>query len=463
MSMSQSNFRHALANFCLWLVLFGTATYQAAAADKPRVLTRVFFQDDQEGVVKWADVAWGQRPTVGSATVVAGFPKLNTEKQTLVQMRSAGGMLLVGVRDDSAGAFQSGWVLIDSGVRQDSHGDHSHWSYPRSPRVRATTLDEKQGNPAHVYCYDNVFYVANDRLNGYTRIDPALVAEKDNAEQIRRRAAFHQGGGNHITLAVSGRYGFSAWIDREGPNQHRVDITAIDPHGNKQIAGSFELPSGGIHGAIACQGKVFFAPSDGICWVAADDAPEIKPSAIHHLSLGKKDDAPRRTGAFVSLGKYVGFVAGAGEEATLGLIDAASTNPSVRQLPLAMADGNRPAGLTMAISRGGKALAFVFHDHAQEVEAPNQLSIVELDPNGDKNFSDAKVANVIDVGRALVEGHSGHHNLDLDAERRRGFIANPGDGAIAILSLADRKIEHEFKVGGAPSSIVCVGGLQAAD
>jgi catechol 2,3-dioxygenase-like lactoylglutathione lyase family enzyme len=146
--------------------------------------------------------------------------------------------------------------------------------------VRATVLDEKQGNPAHVYCYDDIFYVANDRLNGYTRLDPAAVAEKDTAEQIRRRAGFHQGGGNHITLAVNGHYGFAAWIDREGANKNRVDITALDPRGNKQIDSSFELPSGGIHGAIACQGKIFFAPSDGICWVSASHAPKIKPPFV---------------------------------------------------------------------------------------------------------------------------------------------------------------------------------------
>lgn len=214
---------------------------RSAAAEAPRVLTRVFFQDRAEGVVKWADVHWGFPPQLGPVETVAGSPKLDAERQSLVQMRASGGQLLVGVRDNSGGFFRSGWVLIDSGVDQDSHGDHSHWSYPRAPRVRSFALDEKQGNPAHVYTYDNVFYVANDKLNGYTRLDPAMVTEKDTPEQIRRRAAFHLGGGNHITLAVSGGYGFSAWTDREGPNRGRVDITSVKPSGNKNIAASFQL------------------------------------------------------------------------------------------------------------------------------------------------------------------------------------------------------------------------------
>jgi hypothetical protein len=455
--------RYAFAACYLFVAVLVVGLSQAGGADSSRILTRVFFQDDDVGAIQWADVLWGQPPTLGPVRPVAGFPKLDSERQTLVQMRAAGGMLLVGVRDDSGGTFQSGWVLIDSGVKQEPHGDHSHWSYPQAPRVRAATLDEKQGNPAHVYCYEGIFYVANDRLNGYTRLDLAEVAAQDTAEKIRSRAAFHQGGGNHITLAVSGNFGFSAWIDREGENRGRVDITALKPRGNTRLASSFQLPSGGIHGAIANQGKVFFAPSDGIWWVAANQAPNFKANTIHHLSLGKKDETPRRTGAFVNLGRYIGFVAGAGDDATLGLIDVAQANPAVVQVPLDMADGNRPAGLTMAISRGGKPLAFVFHDHAQDVEAPDLLSIVELDPNSDKDFADAKVAAAIAVGRARVEGHSGHHSLDLDAERRRAIIANPGDGTLATVSLADRTIEQEFKVGGAPSSIVCIGGRQEAD
>ena len=456
-------FQHYAAGSFLWVAILGAAITQAAEADAPRVLTRVFFQDDDAGVIRWADVLWGQPPTLGTVSPVAGFPKLDSERQTLVQMRAAGGMLLVGVRDDSGGTFQSGWVLIDSGVRQELHGDHSHWTYPEAPRVRTSALDEKQGNPAHVYCYENVFYVANDRLNGYTRLDPAAVTAQDTAEKIRRRAALHQGGGNHITLAVSGQFGFSAWIDREGENRGRVDVTALKASGNSRIASSFQLPLGGIHGAIANQGKVFFAPSDGICWVTANNAPDVKASAIRHLSLGKNDEMPRRTGAFASLGRYVGFVAGAGDDATLGLIDAARADPAIVQLSLEMADGNRPAGLAMAVSRGGKPLAFVFHDHAQDVEAPDQLSIVELDPNGDKDFADANIAAVIAVGRARVEGHSGHHSLDLDADRRRAVLANPGDGTLAIISLAERKIEREFNVGSSPSSIVCVGGRQVSD
>jgi hypothetical protein len=311
-----------------------------------------------------------------------------------------------------------------------------------------------------VYEYANVFYVANDRLNGYTRLDPSQITAQDTAEKIRSRAQFHRGGGNHITLAVSDNFGYSAWIDHEGENRGRVDVTALRPGGNTQIAATFQLPYGGIHGATVNSGRVFFAPSDGICWFATIRAPQIDASAIHHLSLGKNGDVPRRTGAFANLGRYVGFVAGAGSDASLGLIDAARTTPAVVQVPLNCADGNRPAGLTMAVSRQDKLLAFVFHDHEPDVEAPDQLSLIELDPNADKDISDAKQMAVIEVGRARVAGHSGHHSLALDAERLRAIVANPGDGTLEILSLIERRIETVIKVGGSPCALLCIGGRQ---
>jgi hypothetical protein len=194
--------------------------------------------------------------------------------------------------------------------------------------------------------------------------------------------------------------------------------------------------------------------------VATSHAPNIDASAIQQLSLGKHDNVPRRTGAFANLGQYVAFVVGAGSNATLGLIDAASAAPAVVQVPLNCADGNRPAGLTLAVSRQDKPLAFVFHDHEPDIEAPDQLSIIELDPNADREFSDAKVAAVIAVGRARVDGHRGHHSLALDADRLRALIANPGDGTLSVLSLTERKIETELKVGGSPSAILCIGGRQ---
>ncbi len=427
----------------------------------PKVLTRLFFQDDNTKTLKWADLLSGLTPTLGPVQTVTGFPVLDPERQTLVQMEAAEGFLLVGVRDDDDGHFQSGWVLIESGVGKEEHGDHFHWIYPQTPRVRASVLDDRQGNPAHLYCYDNVFYLANDQLNGFTRLDPAGIRSADTPEQLRQRAIFHPGGGNHITLtAVQNRMAYSSWIDGGGPNKGRVDVTLLSPPGQPQLLGSLHLPHGGIHGATAWRNRVFLAPSDGICWLDVPTEPpvDVKQLKFNHLSLGTVDDRPKRTGAFEVFGQHVGFVSGRGTHAELCLLDAAQAEMELIRLPLQMHKENSPAGLTFLQPRKGSPLAFVFHDHGAEVEAPYQLSVIEVDPNRDDNWRDAQLAKVLDVGRANVQGHYGHHSLTFDADRRRGVFTNPGDGTLVVLNIEDRQPATEFTVGGEPSKILAIGG-----
>uniref|UniRef100_A0A7C2JWZ2 Uncharacterized protein n=1 Tax=Schlesneria paludicola TaxID=360056 RepID=A0A7C2JWZ2_9PLAN len=437
----------------------------ATFAVTPRVATRVFFQDDDARTLKWADVSVGDAVTLGSVSEIDGFPKLDAGRQALVQMAAASGLLLVGVRDDDDGAFQSGWVLVDTGVEEEEHGDHSHWRYPRPPRVRAMQLDDQQGNPAHLYCYDGVFYLANDRKNGFTRLDPQRIKPADDAAGIRQQARFIPGGGGHITLAVTNRsLGLATWIDGDGPNKGRVDISVISPNGSAAIAGSIHLPHGGLHGATACQGKAFFAPADGVCWIDTGTTPVVDPKqvTIHHLSLGKVNDKPLRTGAFQTFGRHVAFTTGAGPHTAVCFADASRPQIELIRVPLAMAEGNRAVGPYLVQPRKGSPLGFVFHDHPAGVDAPNRLTILELDPNGDGQWSDAKTAMDLDVGKSRVEGHSGHHHLDFDADRRRGVFSNPGDGTLVVFSLDDRKPVAELSVGGAPTKIVAVGGRASA-
>lgn len=440
-------------------VAAGKSAAESSAA--PRVLTRVFFQDDDACTLRWADVLDGEPPRLGKVREVAGFPELDPDRQRLVQMQTARGMLLVGVRDDDDGEFQSGWILLETGVVEEEHGDHSHWEYAAAPRVRASVLDEQQGNPAHMYLYDDVFYLANDGLDGYTRLDPATVGEKDSEQRIRDLAAFHQGGGGHITLAVTkNRIGYATWAGRKGENSGRIDVTAVRPDGNTGIALSFNLDYTGLHGAACCEDKVFFAPSDGVCWVQA--VAQLPASAgsvsVNHISLGKNGETPRRTGAFVCFERHVVFTSGRGADAELNLIDASAAKPEVVRLPLNMAEGNRPAGLSLVRPRGRSPQAFVFHDHAGGVDAPNLLSLIELNPDGDLSFADARVAQTMEVGNARVEGHGGHHDMQFDADRRWAVFTNPGDGSLVLYSLRHREAVQTFDVGGAPSKLLATGG-----
>jgi len=93
-------------------------------------ITRLFVQDMKTCSVKWADVrVAGGKVALDPLADVTGFKKLDPAKQKLVQMRESGSLVCVGVRDDADGVFESGWVLVQSGVGYADHGDHGHWSY----------------------------------------------------------------------------------------------------------------------------------------------------------------------------------------------------------------------------------------------------------------------------------------------------------------------------------------------
>lgn len=430
--------------------------------DPPRILTRLFFQNHQDRTLRWADVRLDDRGRVKlqSPADVPGWKALDASKQTLVQMAESHGFLMVGVRDQEGGKFESGWVLINTGVTQQDHGDHGHWYY-KAPVVADQRLDKEQGNPAHLYVYDGYFYLANDLLNGYTRLNPTQYAQGE-----KDRPLFIRGGGHHITLAVvAGKVGYSAWIDGGGPNKGRVDVTPIRDGSPCEPAYSFTLPSGAIHGATTAADKVFFAPAQGLCWVHVDRTASAKPEDVHvhQIDLGKDGDKPLRTGAFVNFDRYVLCVTGRAPNSRLVLIDAAVAQPAPKFISLAGAEGTKPVTPILAKTVTGRMLALVFHDHEQGVEAEDSLDVIDLDPDRNGDFSDARLIKSIAVGPSAVDGHFGHHDAAVDADGRCAFITNPGDGTISVLSLKNLEVVATFKVGGMPTMIVARGGLETED
>jgi hypothetical protein len=259
--------------------------------------------------------------------------------------------------------------------------------------------------------------------------------------------------------------GYSCWIDRDGPNQGRVDVTPLSNHSKGEIAYSFRLPTGGIHGAIAVGGKVFFAPADGVCWVEADLDAQRKPDEVkvHHMSLGKDGEKPRRTGAFASHGSYVALVAGKGPGTSLVLIDVKAREPRMITIPLNVKQGTHALTPVIVVTSEGKTFAFLFHDHVKGEDVKDRLEVVDLDPNADGDFTDAKVIKLLQVGPSAVEGHFGHHDIAFDADRRYGFFSNPGQGTLSAISLKTLEIVATFKVGGMPTAVVARGGLETED
>lgn len=438
------------------------------AAPKTRPFARIFVQDHSTAALKWADLRIDEKNnfTLGPLADIDGLKPLDPTRQKWVQMKESHRLICAGIRDDADGQFESGWVMIDSGVGYIDHGDHGHWTFQHKPHVIDVRRDTQQGNPAHLYVYNGRFFLANDKLNGYTRLDPTRYEKDRNGQLSKDTPRFIVGGGNHITLAVvNDRVGYSCWIDGGGPNKGRVDVTPITTQPKSEPAYSFYLPTGVIHGATACAGKVFFAPADGICWVEADLDARLKPDQvkIHHISLGTEGDKPRRTGAFTTHGHHVIFTTGKSDNAALAILNAKDAEPKPIFVPLAVKKGTSPTTPEVVNTAWGKDYAFVFHDHAKDVDAEDILDIIALDPNGDGHFTDAKVLKSLKVGKSAVDGHFGHHDIAFDAEYQYAIFTNPGDGTLSLLSLKSLEIVATFPIGGSPGAIVVVGSRETDD
>ncbi len=444
------------------LLLIGVLAAPLAAHDGHShgvPLTRIVWQDRDGKTLRW-----GQFFQEGSAIkfekhdAVEGFPELDAERNELVQMDRIGRVVVVGIRDDDEGKYQSGWAAIDMGVRSHSHGDHDDHHYREEPKVLASVVNQSQGNPAHLYQYDGNFYLANDKLNGYTKLVPMDLLRQSGNEE----GTFYRGGGGHITMAaVDGKVGYSTWASREEENSGRIDVSDLSRSGEDAIAYSFQLPVGGLHGATANSGRVFFAPSDGVYYVDADvnlkqSADDVQPK---HLSLGtdEENQRPYRTGAFATHRNWVLCTTGKHDLSALCLIDAAAEEPSVVKLPIDTPDGLSLTTPSVAVTAAGKRYAFLFQDR-KEGDVAEQLVVVDLDPNADRDFSDAKVVKQLPVAASAVTGHYGHHEIDIDADGRYGVVTNPGSGKLQLLSLNDLEFVGEFEVGGMPTKVLCVGG-----
>lgn len=427
-----------------------------AQSVRQKVMTRIFWQDRESGRLSYADLKTSDRWSMQRGWI-KGFPTLDSEKQSLVQMKQSDGILLVGVRDTESGEHQSGWVAVDTGVFEEPHGNHTHWKYTRVPSVTQKKLDAEQGNPAHVYVYHRNFFVANDSKNGFTMLFPNRLRNPADTAATQ----FFNGGGNHITLAaVDNKVAYSSWIDGGGPNTGRVDVVNLQK-ATPEIAYSFQLPTGVIHGATANSGKVFLAPTDGICWVEVDgnlikSADDVQ---VNHLSLGvdSETEKPLRTGAFANSRNWVLCSTGSADQSALCLMNAASPAPEIIKVPIDVQDGLKLTTPVTVLSLG-RRYAFLFQNRTDaESDVQEKMTIVELDPNKDRDFSDAKVKMSIDVGASMVSGHHGHHALTFDAYGRYAIYTEPADGLISVMSLRDFRTVARFRVGGVPDSILAVG------
>ena len=451
-------FKAVLSAFAIGVTALLTQPAAHAQYGGSEQLIRVTWQDASD-----RSLHWGEFVQVGPSIVfqnqgkIAGFPALG-DSQSLGIMKRIDNMLVLGVRGGPAGQPQGGWLAVDLQVTEQPHGDHSDYTYGDAPRVTLTVLSDSKKCPIHLYAYNKEFYMANDPLNGFTRISPSkLMTGGDDALGV-----FYRGGGGHITLAAVGKkVGYSTWMGKTESGKGKIDVVDLSKPGEESIAYSFESPTPGLHGAITNSGRVFMAPADGIVWVDAD--LELKQSAesvkVNHLPLGKnsEDETPYRTGAFTDHKDWVMFLSGKDADAGLYMVQASAATPSVSKLLIETKPGLRLGMPECVTALSGKNYAMAFQSK-RAGDATEQLTIIDLDPNQDKNFSDAKVEKSLDVGNGLVPGLRSYHAISFDDDERFAVFTNPADGEICLLSLDSLKIVSRQKVGGVPTGIVAVGG-----
>lgn len=437
------------------LVVISAALATSCLAEG-RTMARVFWQDDADATVRCGDLKKSAEGWAMEELSIDGFPKLDPDQQSLVQMRTSEGLVIVGVHDSDDGTIGSGWVAIESGAVEEAHGDHSHWKFSASPKVSHSLIDTDQGNPAHVYKCGDSFVLANDKKNGFTMTSAKRIRDADIPAAA---ATFHEGGNGHITLAVSpGEVAYATWIAPAGDEKGRVDVIGIGKNQGKQY--SIKCPSGMLHGATTNSGKAFFAPADGICWTEVDREVDdtAGPVVVHYLTLGKDgDDKPLRTGAFANQGHHVVFAAGKGSATKLCWIDASADEPKLTSMPIEVSEGESLSTPVTMKSRGGESLAVMFGQHKESPEDDRML-IVNLDPDGDGRFDDAKLHRTIEVGPNQMAGHSGYHAASLLPDGRHLLLTNPGDGSMWVFSLSKSKVVAKFELGGTPTRLLSIGG-----
>ncbi|MCC9641955.1 hypothetical protein LOC71_06685 [Rhodopirellula sp. JC740] len=425
-----------------------------------RTVARLFWQDYASADLKWGDLKKSKDGYSLDEQSISNFPKLDVDEQTLVQMQTDDGLLVVGVRDEAGGDIGSGWIAIETGTERETHGDHFHWRFNESPSVLTQLVDENQGNPAHLYLYGKTFAMANDQRNGVTLMSAKSIREGKTPSECGR---FVEAGGGHITLAVAeDRVLYSTWIQREGEQAGQVDVVSLAKTVGDSNAGagrySIHCPTGGLHGATYNRGKVFLAPTDGVCWVNADlDASQSADSVtVNHISLGKdSEDKPLRTGAFTNLGDYVVFSTGKASESRLCWLNASADRPELQSLGIQIADDQSLRTPIAGFGPGNSPVALCF---AESKESPDtdQLYVVSLDPNGDGDFADAKAGEPMQVGPSQLEGHFGHHDAVFLPRGRQIAVTNPGDASIWVISLRDQTVEAKLECKGTPTSLISI-------
>lgn len=436
-------FLHLFLLFQVTVLVSLTFCISASAQNtRKKTITRIFWQDRESQKLSYADLSTTNKWHIKRGWV-KGFPQ-PADAQTLGPMTLNGTQLLVGTVGEQANQI----VRIDSGVYQRPHGSHFHWEYTNVPQASL-----KQPMPG-------VFGLADSSPNFvFFHLATGGVAKAEWNSPSQPVSATFAGGKKGAMATVNDAVVYATWPDAEGENAGRVDVlhASLDA---ARGAYQFKLPAGEIESVATANQKVFFAHKDGISWVPADTTLRQRDQeiAVANVANGSTENLGAIPTSLTTEKNWILFTtSNSAGRASLGMLNSAAANPTVTQLSVPIENGLALSKPKTKLSLG-KRFAFLFQERVDVAsEVQEKLVVIELDPNRDSNFSDARIASVVKIGNSKIDGRFGHHDICFDDYGRFAVFTDPGDGMINIMTLNDMTLRAKFRVGGIPDHILAVG------
>ncbi|MCA9048704.1 MAG: hypothetical protein KDA89_08245 [Planctomycetaceae bacterium] len=453
----------------LLLVLSSTVEAQNV---RPTIMTRLFWQDAENQTLSYADLyttnTWNLK-----RGWVQGFPEAAAGGHRMGAMVQAKNVLMVPLQvaatGDGAAAAVS-WLTADSGAFEEPHGNHFHWRYTRTPSVTHLQAGGAMTGAVQTRVFDETFLVSGDVSNQIQSVGVSQVGQRTSGPVA---ASFAGGGAAPVIAAAGNSVAYAAWSDADGDHAGQVDVIHLKAGTRTAPVYSLRLPSGGIHQATVNSGKVFFATSSGLSFVSADLTAAQQPQSVEIgevVDVQPAADGTVRVSAFDNQRNWVMYVKEGPDGSHFCLIDAASSHPREIRIALTTVAGLRPGAPRCVLSLGQR-FAFLFQESVTPAgdgdaakpaavsgaAVAEQLTVISLDPNGDRDFSDAVVKQSVPVGRSRIDGERGHHDICFDAYGRFAIFTNPGDGLLTVMSVRDLKQQAQFRVEGVPDRILAFG------
>lgn len=430
-----------------WLItamlsLTALANCQPVFGQNSWIHGRVFFADDDGAVVKFCDIVQAAELYLSIGEPIADCPKLDATKIELSCLAANSGYAVVGVRSKEGGA--GGWILIESGVAEEPHGNHSHWAYPRKPRVVGYDLGSAV-NPVECVVHDSQFYLVGHQARSWIRIDARKAPSARDADAVKRLATVHASEKGAGRTWISN--GFAAWTSS---GNSPIEFGAIAPDGTIGQVKNTTIPNGNATSVVVHGGQIFIGTDKDVYATTLTGAQS--PANGLNLQLKEETLGPLSAGT-----SGVAVVKSAEGSAGLVVINPGRSPMTVTSVPLSVVKGAHVTTPRWIQTRRSPPMVVLFVDQPEVSKELDQMIWIEADPNYDGEFRDAKVRKIMDIAQSKVIGDRGHHDIVMNYDRRYGVFGNSGAGSLSLVDL-EKMANSSFLMGGRPGRLAIIGG-----